>query len=76
MFDMLFVSVSHRLSPYIFSLNDRCKQLTDKERLEVKEPLDPGARWLLLKSSIPGVVALNLFYLPVNVGAFVWSITT
>lgn len=43
MFDMLFVSVSHRLSPYIFSLSDRCKQLTDRERIEVKELLDPGA---------------------------------
>ncbi|CAA3012669.1 5 -3 exoribonuclease 3 [Olea europaea subsp. europaea] len=43
MFDMLFVSSSHTLSPYIFSLEDRCKQLTDKERAETKERLDPGA---------------------------------
>ncbi|KAL3505385.1 hypothetical protein ACH5RR_035226 [Cinchona calisaya] len=43
MFDMLFVSLAHTLSPYIFSLSDRCKQLTDKERVEIKEPLDPGA---------------------------------
>ncbi|KAL3514752.1 hypothetical protein ACH5RR_027469 [Cinchona calisaya] len=43
MSDMLFVSVSHRLSPYIFSLNDRCKQLTDRERVLIKEPLNPGA---------------------------------
>ncbi|CAN4093962.1 unnamed protein product [Withania somnifera] len=41
--DMLFVSLSHPLSPYIFSLDDRCKQLTDRERVEVKEPLDPKA---------------------------------
>lgn len=43
MFDMLFVASSHTLSPYIFSLDDRCKQLTDRERVEVKEPIDPGA---------------------------------
>ncbi|XP_011083514.1 5'-3' exoribonuclease 3 isoform X2 [Sesamum indicum] len=43
MSDMLFVSLSHTLSPYIFSLDDRCKQLPDKERVQVKERLDPGA---------------------------------
>ncbi|XP_015073779.1 5'-3' exoribonuclease 3 isoform X1 [Solanum pennellii] len=41
--DMLFVSLSHPLSPYIFSLDDRCKQLTDDERVEVKERLEPKA---------------------------------
>ena len=44
MFDMLFVALSHPLSPYIFSLDDRCKKLTDNERTEVKEQLDPRAR--------------------------------
>ncbi|KAE9456955.1 hypothetical protein C3L33_11135, partial [Rhododendron williamsianum] len=43
MFDMLDVALSHPLSPYIFSLDDRCKQLTDKERAEIKEQLDPRA---------------------------------
>ncbi|XP_031117117.1 5'-3' exoribonuclease 3 isoform X1 [Ipomoea triloba] len=43
MLDMLFVSLSHPLSPYIFSLDHRCKQLTEKERVEAKEPIDPGA---------------------------------
>ncbi|KAL3845308.1 hypothetical protein ACJIZ3_002711 [Penstemon smallii] len=43
MSDMLFLSVSHTLSPYIFSLDDRCKQLTDKDRVETKEPIDPVA---------------------------------
>lgn len=43
MFDMLFVALSHPLSPYIFSLDDRCKKLTDNERTEVKEQLDPRA---------------------------------
>ncbi|XP_060173494.1 5'-3' exoribonuclease 3-like isoform X1 [Lycium barbarum] len=44
MYDMLFVSLSNPLSPCIFSLDDRCKQLTDKERVEVKERLDPITR--------------------------------
>lgn len=48
MFDMLFVALSHPLSPYIFSLNDRCKQLTDKERAEIKEQLDSRARFAML----------------------------
>ncbi|KAK6939362.1 Xrn1, helical domain [Dillenia turbinata] len=43
MFDMLFVSSSHPLSPYIFSLDARCKQLTQKERTGVEEQLDPKA---------------------------------
>ncbi|XP_052201643.1 5'-3' exoribonuclease 3 isoform X2 [Diospyros lotus] len=43
MFDMLFVAMSHPLSPYIFSLDARCKQLTGIERTEVKEQLDPRA---------------------------------
>ncbi|CAN4095442.1 unnamed protein product [Withania somnifera] len=41
LFDMLFVSLSNPLSPCIFSLDDRCKKLTNKERFEVKERLDP-----------------------------------
>ncbi|KAM3199789.1 5'-3' exoribonuclease 3 isoform X1 [Capsicum annuum] len=44
MFDMLFVSLSNPLSPCIFSLVDRYKKLTDKERFKVKEQLDPIAR--------------------------------
>lgn len=47
MFDMLYVALSHPLSPYIFSLDDRCKQLTDKERAEIKEQLDPRARFVV-----------------------------
>ncbi|KAF6166531.1 hypothetical protein GIB67_005393 [Kingdonia uniflora] len=44
MSEMLFVTVSHPLSPYIFSLNDRCKQLSNKERAEAKERIEPKAR--------------------------------
>ncbi|XP_074279185.1 5'-3' exoribonuclease 3-like isoform X2 [Silene latifolia] len=43
MFDMLFVAVSHPLSPYIFSLDDRYKQMSDSERATVKEKIDPKA---------------------------------
>ncbi|KAL4567917.1 hypothetical protein LXL04_023513 [Taraxacum kok-saghyz] len=43
MCDMLFVALSHTLSPYIFSLNDRCKQLSAKKRVEITEQIDPVA---------------------------------
>ncbi|KAJ9554058.1 hypothetical protein OSB04_018103 [Centaurea solstitialis] len=43
MSDMLFIALSHTLSPYIFSLDSRCKQLSDKDRVEVKEQIDPVA---------------------------------
>lgn len=49
MSDMLFVAVSHTLSPYIFSLDDRCKHMTDKDRVQVKEQLDPQARFVPIK---------------------------
>ncbi|KAL5715050.1 5'-3' exoribonuclease 3 [Ranunculus cassubicifolius] len=44
MLDMMFITVSHPLSPYIFSLDDRCKQLPENERTQVKEKIDPQAR--------------------------------
>ncbi|XP_071693495.1 5'-3' exoribonuclease 3-like [Rutidosis leptorrhynchoides] len=43
MCDMIFVALSHTLSPYIFSLNDRCKQLSSEERVQVKDKIDPLA---------------------------------
>ncbi|KAK1273169.1 5'-3' exoribonuclease 3 [Acorus gramineus] len=43
MFDMLFVSVSHPLAMLIFSLNDKARNLTDKDRAEVKEKIPPKA---------------------------------
>lgn len=64
MLDMLFVSLSHPLSPYIFSLDHRCKQLTEKERVEAKEPIDPGARfvlqYLLLSELVKILQSLNM----------------
>ncbi|KDP36941.1 hypothetical protein JCGZ_08232 [Jatropha curcas] len=41
MFDMLFVLSSHSLAESIYLLDNHCKQLTDKERVEVKERINP-----------------------------------
>lgn len=46
MSDMLFVLLSHPLSVSIFTLDERCKQLTVKERAEVKESLKPEIRFV------------------------------
>ncbi|GMY28285.1 5'-3' exoribonuclease 3 isoform X2 [Fagus crenata] len=42
MFDMLFVKSSHPLSVCISILDEKCKRLTDRERVEVKEKIEPG----------------------------------
>ncbi|KAF4391048.1 hypothetical protein F8388_024880 [Cannabis sativa] len=44
MFDMLFVASSHPLSVSIYSLDNRCKQLSNRERAEFKEKIDPEIR--------------------------------
>ncbi|XP_047326533.1 5'-3' exoribonuclease 3-like [Impatiens glandulifera] len=41
MCNMLFVALSNPLSACILSLDARCKQLSDKKRVEIKEKLDP-----------------------------------
>ncbi|KAL6181118.1 hypothetical protein ACLB2K_047774 [Fragaria x ananassa] len=41
MFEMLFVSSSHPLSVCIYFLDDCCRQLTDKDRVEAKQQIDP-----------------------------------
>ncbi|KAL4578983.1 hypothetical protein LXL04_015118 [Taraxacum kok-saghyz] len=41
MSDMLFVSVSHELSPYIFSLNDRTINYGPEKRAEINEKINP-----------------------------------
>jgi 5'-3' exoribonuclease 2 len=46
-FDMLFVSSSHSLSESIYLLDNHCKQLTDKQRAEVKEHINPELRSVL-----------------------------
>ncbi|PWA67113.1 CBS domain-containing protein / transporter associated domain-containing protein [Artemisia annua] len=45
--DMLFIALSHKLSPFIYSLDSHCKQLSDKDRIKVKEQIDPIARFVL-----------------------------
>jgi len=62
MFDMLFVNGSHPLSPYIYSLNSKFGHLPDKERNEIKEKLDPSARF----------VKLNQEYYFVNLYLLLW----
>ena len=47
MCDMLFVAASHCLSEQIFSLDNRCKQLTERQRIEVKEEIKPDLRFVL-----------------------------
>lgn len=44
MCDMLFVASSHSLSVSIYSLDNRCKQLSNSERAEIKEMIDPKNR--------------------------------
>ncbi|KAE8701900.1 5'-3' exoribonuclease 3 [Hibiscus syriacus] len=39
MCDMLFMAASHRLSEQIFSLDNCCKQLPERQRIEVKEEI-------------------------------------
>lgn len=41
MFDMLFVLSSHSLAESIYLLDNHCKQLTDREKVEVKERINP-----------------------------------
>ncbi|XP_044510713.1 5'-3' exoribonuclease 3-like isoform X2 [Mangifera indica] len=41
MSDMLFVLLSHPLSASIYTLDEHCKQLTSKQRAEVKERIKP-----------------------------------
>ncbi|XP_055962130.1 5'-3' exoribonuclease 3-like isoform X2 [Mercurialis annua] len=44
MFEMLFVLSSHSLAGSIYLLDNHCKQLTDGERTEVKERINPELR--------------------------------
>ncbi|BBN04922.1 5'-3' exoribonuclease 2 [Marchantia polymorpha subsp. ruderalis] len=41
--EMLYVSCSHSLAPYIFSFYDRCGHLVGQARAEAKEEIDPIA---------------------------------
>ncbi|XP_078175776.1 5'-3' exoribonuclease 3 isoform X2 [Carex rostrata] len=46
LFDMLFVNGSHPLSPYIFSMHNSHGHLPIKERAQIKEKIDPQARFV------------------------------
>jgi hypothetical protein len=48
MFDMLFVKLCHPLSVCISILDEKCKRLTDKERVEVKERIEPEKRFVAM----------------------------
>lgn len=50
MFDMLFVTSSHPLSVSIYSLDNRCKQLAERDRTEVKEKINPERRFVSCKN--------------------------
>lgn len=43
--DLLFISCSHTLAPSVFSFYDKYEHLTGPERSEVKEDIDPKARY-------------------------------
>lgn len=48
MFDMLFVKLCHPLSVCISILEEKYKRLTDRERAEVKERIDPVKRFVVV----------------------------
>ncbi|XP_028784662.1 5'-3' exoribonuclease 3 isoform X2 [Neltuma alba] len=41
MFELLFVNSCHPLSACINTLDNKCRNMSDKERIEVKEPINP-----------------------------------
>lgn len=45
---MLFIAKSHKLSPYIFELDERTLKLSSKERAKIKEQIKSDARYVIL----------------------------
>jgi hypothetical protein len=43
--DLLFISCSHTLAPFVFSFYDRYTHLIGKERHKVDEEIEPMARY-------------------------------
>ncbi|KAK4274295.1 hypothetical protein QN277_017539 [Acacia crassicarpa] len=41
MYELLFVNSCHPLSAFISTLDNKCRNMSDKERIEVKEPINP-----------------------------------
>ena len=61
MFDMLFVTSSHPLSVSIYSLDNRCKQLRERERIEVKEKMNPEHRFVSCKILLfPSILVISI----------------
>lgn len=46
MCDMLFIATSHRLAELIFSLDNHCRQLSDRERVDIKVQIRPELRFV------------------------------
>lgn len=44
-FDMLFLLSSHSLAESIYLLDNNCKQLSEGERIQVKERINPELRF-------------------------------
>lgn len=63
MFDMIFVGTSHCLSEYIFSLDNRCKKLSYRERIGVKEKLNPDLRFVLQNLNFMQITVLFASFL-------------
>lgn len=46
--NMLFVALSHKLSSYIAALYERANKLSAIDWAEIKEPINPDARFVLI----------------------------
>ena len=56
---MLFIATSHRLAELIFSLDNHCRQLSARERIDLKVQIKPELRFV--KSN--GNITLLRFFL-------------
>lgn len=61
--DLLFISCSHTLAPSVFSFYDKYAHLTGPERSEVKEDIDPRARFELTIHIPPCIRFCNKYLL-------------
>lgn len=44
MFEMIFVNLCHPLSACISTLDNKCRNMSNTERADVKEKIDPNER--------------------------------
>ena len=52
MCDMLFIATSHRLAELIFSLDNHCRQLSARERIDLKVQIKPELRFVKSNENI------------------------